>query len=98
VVKRLFAYLIVGGLLALPASAAANTDFLPPISPATAAARTHYVAYAPSAVIGKVPTAASSNGFDWGDAAIGAAIALGACGLAAAVVSRRRPGREPRAG
>lgn len=97
-VKRLLVYLIVGGALVLPASASANTDFLPPISPATAPPRTHYVAYVPSAGIAKVQATTSSGGFDWGDAAIGAAVALGACGLGAALLSRRRPGRVSRAG
>jgi hypothetical protein len=98
VVKRLLVYLIVGGALVLPASASANTGFLPPISPATAPARTHYIAYAPAAGIGEVQSTTSSGGFAWGDAAIGAAVAACACGLGAALLSRRRPGQVSRAG
>ncbi|HEX4729854.1 MAG TPA: hypothetical protein VH299_01220 [Solirubrobacterales bacterium] len=98
--KRTAGALIVAAALAVPASASANTDFLPPISPATAPPRTTYVvAGTPTALAPSVIASGDgSEGFDWGDAGIGAAAALAftAAGGAVVFTRRRRPaGQSP---
>jgi hypothetical protein len=89
-VKRMLVLLLVTGSLSAPAVAAANTSFLPPISPSTAPARTQYVAITAVAPAPEASISTSSQGFAWGDAAIGAAVALAGCGAATVLMRRHR--------
>ncbi len=96
--KRMLVPLLVVASLALPAGATANYNFLPPISPATAPPRTHYVTYVATASARPAAAVASTGGFNWGDAAIGAAVAFAACAFGAVLATRRRSGAVTRAG
>jgi hypothetical protein len=86
--KRIVIAAVIAAALALPASASANTTFLPPFE--SAPRTTHIVTT--SAAVPAVP--GESSGFAWGDAGVGAAAALllvGTTGLLV-LVSRRRRG------
>lgn len=88
--KRIVITAVLAAALTVPAGAAATTNFLPPLDPATAPPRTTYVATTSAAV----PSGLSeSSGFNWGDAALGAAATLvlvGTTGLLVLVGRRRQ--------
>jgi hypothetical protein len=95
--KRTVLVLVAAALIA-PAGAAATTNFLPPISPSTAPSRTAYVVttanVVPAATVSSAAVAGDSGGFDLGDAALGAAIALVFRGVSGALIwwARRSTG------
>jgi hypothetical protein len=87
--KRTLVPLVLAAALAAPTAASATTAWGPPLDPVTPASRSTYVATAETSAT-PVP-GDDSGGFDWGDAGIGAAVALGASAAGGAfVLSRRR--------
>ncbi len=89
--KRTLVPIFIVATLAAPTAASAATEWGPPLNPAApawrAAAYLHEESTPTAAVAGE-----GSGGFDWGDAGIGAAVALGASAAGGALVlPRRRP-------
>ena len=99
--RRGLALATVIGALAAPSASAAPID---PAVPGTAGDQAHGQSNgAGSRPVGPntapEPVAVADDGFDWGDAGIGAAgmLAVGAIAAGAAVAVAHRPGRQPAA-
>ncbi|HEX4752710.1 MAG TPA: hypothetical protein VH268_07420 [Solirubrobacterales bacterium] len=86
--------LALAAALAAPSAASAATEWGPPLDPTTPASRAAYVAAEETPVASL--SGGASGGFDWADAGIGAAVALGASAAGGAVVLSRR--RRPTGG
>jgi hypothetical protein len=92
--KRTLVPFVLAATLAAPTVASAAPDWGPPLDATTPASRAAYIAdYETPAASA---SAGNSAGFDWADAGIGAAVALGASAAGGALVMSRRRRPAPR--